>query len=82
MDLVVKSTIKEEIHLSLLKYLKLKEIDHSLNLIELGVDSLVLMRILADSVADTSIEIDPDDLVKLETLEDLNNFITRLNEPS
>ncbi|MGW2640667.1 acyl carrier protein [Streptomyces sp. NPDC001348] len=45
----------------------------------LGVDSLLLLRIIADLAADETQEIEPHDLARLVTVGDLTEFVDRWN---
>ncbi|MFH8803893.1 acyl carrier protein [Streptomyces sp. NPDC017936] len=48
-------------------------------LTDLGVDSLLLLRIIADLAADETQEIEPHDLARLVTVGDLAEFVGRWN---
>jgi len=54
----------------------------STELTALGVDSLLLLRIIADLVADLSFEIDPVRLADVMTVADLHKFLGNLGEGS
>ncbi|ALV31130.1 acyl carrier protein [Streptomyces sp. CdTB01] len=48
-------------------------------LTDLGVDSLVLLRIITDLAASETQEIEPHDLARLVTVGDLTEFVDRWN---
>ncbi|MER7839420.1 acyl carrier protein [Streptomyces sp. NPDC096040] len=53
--------------------------DETSELVALGVDSLLLLRVIADLAADETQEIDPHALAEIVTVGDLADFISRWN---
>jgi acyl carrier protein len=56
-----------------------RPIDESSELAALGVDSLLLLRVIADLAVDETQEIDPHALAEIVTVGDLVHFVSRWN---
>ncbi len=69
--------LTERVHRALRRRLGDQEFTDRTELVALGVDSLLLLRVIADLAVDPTQEIDPQGLADVITVSDLRDFVAR-----
>jgi acyl carrier protein len=67
--------VADRLRAALGKRLRNRQYDAATSLVQLGIDSLTLLRIIADVATDPDQEIDPADLAELSNVRDLYELL-------